>query len=95
MLQPLSIEQGETGGGRTGGHNTFTRARDRVEFSFETVRTSYSLRPRQRRKELSDVAVAARWVGDVYPASHGSLLSSQRSRIYFVLVRTSLKVKPL
>jgi hypothetical protein len=87
MLQPLSFEQGSTGGGRTGGHYTFARARDRVELSSQTVCTSYSLRPCQCWEELSDVAVAARWVVDVYQAAHRSLLPSQRSRVYSVMVK--------
>src|ERR1700733_15319903 len=60
VLQPLSLEKGSTGGGCASRDYTFTSARDRVEFSSQTVCTSHSLRPCQRWEELSDVAVAAR-----------------------------------
>jgi hypothetical protein len=86
VLQPLSFEQGSTGGGCASRDYTFTRAGDRVEFSSQTVCTSHSLRPCQCWEELSDVAVAARWAVDVYQAAHRSLLPSQCSRVYSVLV---------
>ena len=79
VLQPLSFEQVPTGGGCASRDYTFTRARDRVEFSSQTVCTSHSLRPCQCWKKLSDVAVAARWAVDVYQAAHRSLLPSQCS----------------
>ena len=93
VLQPLSFEQGPTGGGGAGGHYTFARARDRVKFSSQTVCTSYSLRPCQCWEELSDVAAAARRVVDVYQATYRSLLPSQRPRVYSVMVSVSTKVE--
>jgi hypothetical protein len=93
VLQPLSFEQGSTGGGCASRHNTFTRARYRVQFSSQTVCASYSLRPCQCWEELSDVAVAARWAVDVYQATHRSLLPSQRSRVYSFMVIVSTNVE--
>ncbi|KAF8495720.1 kinase-like domain-containing protein [Russula emetica] len=81
VLQPLSFEQGSTGGGGASRDYTFTRARDRVELSSQTVCTSHPLRPFQYWEELSDVAVAARWAVDVYQAAHRSLLPSFRRLI--------------
>jgi hypothetical protein len=46
VLQLVSIEQGQTGRGGAGRHHTATDARDRVEFTPQTVRPPYSLRPR-------------------------------------------------
>src|SRR5258707_9669395 len=93
VLQPLSFKQGSTGGGCASRHNTFTRARYRVQFSSQTVCASYSLRPCQCWEELSDVAVATRWVVDVYQATHRSLLPSQRSRVYSFMVIISTNVE--
>jgi hypothetical protein len=88
VLQLVSIEQGQTGRGGAGRYHTATDARDRVEFTSQAVRPPYSLRPRQRWEELRMLLTAARWSRDVHQTSHGSLLPSQRSRVYSVMVRT-------
>jgi hypothetical protein len=92
MLQLVSIEQRQAGRGGAGRYHTATYARHRVEFSASAVRPPYSLRPRQRWEELQDVVTAARWSCDVHQASHRSLLPSQRSRVYSIMVSTLLAI---
>lgn len=76
LLQSLPPQQIASRGGRTSWNYPLSQTSYRDEFAVEAVCFAYSVRSGERREELSDIFVAARWPYDVFEATRRSLLPS-------------------
>lgn len=76
LLQPVSNKQDPPRGSRTSWNPSLSETNHRDKLTIKAVCTAHSLRSRERWEELSDIAMAARWIGDVFEATGGPILPS-------------------